>query len=89
MLVVNAAVPEALLHLGVFMLTADYPLERLELLVIAALPRDREIIAYCRGSYCVLSFDAVEALRRRGFQARRLEEGFPEWKAAELVVEAA
>jgi ArsR family transcriptional regulator len=38
---------------------------------------------------CVLSFDAVEALRRSGFQARRLEEGFPEWKAAGLHVEVA
>ncbi len=52
------------------------------------LPRDREIVAYCRGAYCVLSFDAVEALRRTGFRARRLEEGFPEWKAAGLAVEA-
>ena len=54
-----------------------------------ALPRDKEIVAYCRGPYCVLSFDAVEALRDSGFQARRLEDGFPEWKAAGLTVEAA
>jgi len=43
---------------------------------------DREIVAYCRGAYCVLSFEAVALLRARGFQARRLEEGLPEWRAA-------
>lgn len=48
------------------------------------LPTDREIIAYCRGPYCVLSFEAVAILRRRGFEARRLEDGFPEWKLAGL-----
>lgn len=57
--------------------------------VVASLPRDKEIVAYCRGPYCVLSFDAIEALRARGYRARRLEDGFPEWKAAGLAVEAA
>jgi rhodanese-related sulfurtransferase len=52
------------------------------------LPRDHEIVAYCRGPYCVLSFEAVAALRTRGFKVRRFEEGFPEWKAAGLPVEA-
>jgi rhodanese-related sulfurtransferase len=47
---------------------------------------DREIIAYCRGEYCVLSFEAVALLRARGFKARRLEEGLPEWRAAGLPV---
>ena len=56
---------------------------------MATLSRDKEIVAYCRGPYCVLSFDAIEALRARGFRARRLEDGFPEWKAAGLGVEAA
>jgi ArsR family transcriptional regulator len=51
------------------------------------LPRDREIVAYCRGQYCVLSYEAVAELRRRGFKALRLEEGYPEWKAAGLPVE--
>jgi rhodanese-related sulfurtransferase/DNA-binding HxlR family transcriptional regulator len=41
-----------------------------------------EIVAYCRGPYCMLSFDAVEKLRKKGFKARRLEDGFPEWKKA-------
>jgi ArsR family transcriptional regulator len=44
----------------------------------------KEIIAYCRGAYCVLSFEAVAWLRKKGFKARRLEDGFPEWKAAGL-----
>jgi rhodanese-related sulfurtransferase len=51
------------------------------------LPMDREIVAYCRGPYCVLSFEAVAALRVRGFKARRLEDGLPEWKAAGLPLE--
>jgi rhodanese-related sulfurtransferase/DNA-binding transcriptional ArsR family regulator len=52
-----------------------------------ALPRDREIVAYCRGPFCVLSFEAVAQLRKRGFSARRLETGYPEWKVAGLPVE--
>ena len=51
------------------------------------LPRDHEIVAYCRGRYCVLSYEAVAELRKRGFKAFRLEEGYPEWKAAGLPVE--
>ncbi|HCX34949.1 MAG TPA: ArsR family transcriptional regulator [Rhodocyclaceae bacterium] len=51
-------------------------------------PRGREIIAYCRGPYCLLSVDAVAALRRMGYKARRLADGFPEWKAAGLPVES-
>ena len=47
------------------------------------LPADKEVIAYCRGAYCVLSFEAVARLREHGFQARRLEQGYPEWKLAE------
>jgi ArsR family transcriptional regulator len=49
---------------------------------------DQEIIAYCRGPYCVLSYEAVAALRARGFKVRRLEDGFPEWRAAGLPIEA-
>jgi len=52
------------------------------------LPKDQEIIAYCRGPYCVLSFEAVAALREKGYAARRLEEGYPEWRASGLKVEA-
>ena len=46
------------------------------------LPAGREIVAYCRGPYCMLAFDAVALLRRRGRPARRMEDGFPEWRAA-------
>jgi ArsR family transcriptional regulator len=45
-----------------------------------------QIVAYCRGPYCILSYEAVELLRKRGFDARRLEDGLPEWKASGLPV---
>jgi rhodanese-related sulfurtransferase/DNA-binding transcriptional ArsR family regulator len=51
-----------------------------------SLPRDGELVAYCRGPYCVFADDAVRLLRRQGFEARRLEDGFPEWKRAGLAV---
>ena len=54
---------------------------------LAELPRRNGIVAYCRGPYCVLSFEAVAALRARGYKVRRLEDGFPEWKAAGLPIE--
>ena len=53
------------------------------------IPRDREIVAYCRGPYCLMAFDAVAALRKKGRRARRLEDGFPEWKSAGLPVDRA
>lgn len=51
------------------------------------LPREQEIVAYCRGPYCMLAFEAVNRLRDAGYQARRLEDGFPEWKAEKRPVE--
>jgi rhodanese-related sulfurtransferase/predicted transcriptional regulator len=51
------------------------------------LPRNKEVIAYCRGPYCVLAFDAIELLRSQGYKARRLEDGFPEWKLQGLPIE--
>ena len=48
---------------------------------------EQEIVAYCRGPHCILAFDAVAQLRENGFQARRLENGYPEWKVAGLPVE--
>ncbi len=51
------------------------------------MPISREVVAYCRSPYCVLAFEAVALLRDRGFRVRRLEDGFPEWKAAGLPVE--
>lgn len=55
---------------------------------LSALDPGQEIVAYCRGPYCVLSFEAVARLRTRGFKVRRLEDGYPEWRAAGLPVEA-
>ncbi len=55
---------------------------------LGELPRDREVIAYCRGRYCVYSLDAVTLLRKHGYRARRAHEGLPDWKAAGLPVEA-
>jgi len=52
------------------------------------LPAGREIVAYCRGPYCLLAYEAVAKLRRKGFKARRMEKGFPEWRQAGLPVEA-
>lgn len=63
----------------------NVPLDKLEGL-LASLPRRKEIIAYCRGPYCLMSFEAVEKLRKGGWHARRLENGFPEWRAAGLPV---
>ncbi len=54
---------------------------------LAALPREREIVAYCRGPYCVLAITAVEILRAKGFRAIRMEEGVPDWRARGLPVE--
>ena len=51
------------------------------------LDSEQEIVAYCRGPHCVLAFDAVASLREKGLKARRLEDGYPEWKTAGLPVE--
>ena len=51
---------------------------------LGELPRDREVVAYCRGPYCVYAIDAVQLLREEGFVAHRLEQGPPEWRAAGL-----
>jgi rhodanese-related sulfurtransferase/DNA-binding HxlR family transcriptional regulator len=53
------------------------------------IPLEQEVVAYCRGPYCVMAFEAVAELRRRGRRARRLEDGFPEWKSAGLPVDRA
>ncbi|MDN7877125.1 ArsR/SmtB family transcription factor [Burkholderia aenigmatica] len=64
----------------------NIPLSELDARV-SELPAGTEIVAYCRGPYCVFAVEAVAALRARGFKAARLEDGFPEWKAAGLAVE--
>lgn len=51
------------------------------------LPKRKEVIAYCRGPYCLMSYDAVALLRKKGLKARRLQDGLPEWRAAGLPVE--
>ena len=51
------------------------------------LPPSEQIVAYCRGPYCVLSYEAVAQLRKHGYEARRLEDGYPEWKAAGLPIQ--
>ena len=51
------------------------------------LPKQREIVAYCRGPYCVMAIDAVELLRNKGFKAQRLEDGVIEWRARGFRVE--
>src|SRR5436309_2574152 len=53
---------------------------------LRALPKDSEVVAYCRGPYCVYADDAVRELKRKGFRARRLIDGFPEWRRAGLPV---
>ena len=55
---------------------------------LSELPQDREIVAYCRGPYCVFADEAVTVLRRNGYQARRLEQGLPDWRALGFPVES-
>lgn len=61
------------------------PYDQLELR-LAELPADREIVAYCRGPYCLFAHDALQALNARGYRARRLRDGYPDWRAAGLPV---
>jgi rhodanese-related sulfurtransferase len=79
--------PEDEFALGHLPGAVNIPLGKLEDR-LGELRPDREVIAYCRGPYCVLSFEAVAALRARGYLVRRLEDGYPEWKAAGLPIEA-
>ena len=55
---------------------------------LAELPRDRQVVAYCRGPYCVMAVEAVEILRRHGHKAARLEIGVPDWRALGLPLES-
>lgn len=64
----------------------NVPVEELEE-KLDDLPQDREVVAYCRGPFCVFADDAVELLRRKGFDAKRLDEGYPEWLLEERPVE--
>ena len=64
----------------------NVPVDKLET-YLSKLPKRKEVIAYCRGPYCLMSFEAVAKLRKRGFKAKRLADGYPEWRAAGLPVE--
>ncbi|MDT3685450.1 MAG: metalloregulator ArsR/SmtB family transcription factor [Pseudorhodoplanes sp.] len=79
--------PETEFALGHLPSALNIPLPELKKR-LAELPKGREIVAYCRGPYCVLSFEAVSLLRARGYTVHRLEDGFPEWKASGLPVES-
>ncbi|MBY5815695.1 ArsR/SmtB family transcription factor [Rhizobium leguminosarum] len=80
--------PEDEFALGHLPGAVNIPLAELERR-LGELPVGKDVVAYCRGPYCVLSFEAVAALRKRGYHVHRLEDGYPEWKAAGLPVEAA
>ena len=54
---------------------------------LSELPKRKEVVAYCRGPYCLMSYDAVQLLRRKGLKARRLQAGLPEWRRAGLPIE--
>jgi ArsR family transcriptional regulator len=77
--------PEDEFALGHLPGALNIPLRELEAR-LSELDPSQEIVAYCRGAYCVLSYEAVAALRAHGFKARRLEDGLPEWRAAGLRV---
>jgi len=78
--------PEQEFGLGHLPGAMNIPLDKLQKR-LARLPKTQEFVAYCRGPYCVLSFEAVALLRAKGYRARRLIDGFPEWKAAGFEVE--
>jgi rhodanese-related sulfurtransferase len=80
--------PENEFRLGHLPSALNIPLAELEHR-LAEIPQDREVVAYCRGPYCILSFEAVATLRARGYAVHRLQDGYPEWKAAGLPTEAA
>ena len=77
--------PEDEFALGHLPGALNIPLRQLQARLSEMDPK-QEIVAYCRGPYCVLSYEAVAQLRARGFEARRLEDGLPEWRAAGLPV---
>lgn len=78
--------PEAEYRAGHIPGARSVPVERLEA-YLEGIPKDQEIVAYCRGPYCVFSDEAVALLRSRGYRASRLREGLPDWRAAGMPVE--
>jgi len=77
--------PEDEFALGHLPGAINIPLKALEAR-LSELDPSKDVVAYCRGPYCVLSYEAVAALRKRGFKALRLEDGLPEWRAAGLTI---
>ena len=65
----------------------NIPIQELEKR-LGELPKRKEVVAYCRGPYCLMSYDAVQLLRKKGLKARRLEAGLPEWRLAGRPVES-
>lgn len=80
--------PEDEFALGHVRGAINIPLDKLKKR-LKTLDPGKEVVAYCRGPYCVMSFEAVAQLRRRGFNVRRLEDGLPEWQAAGMPTEVA
>ncbi len=78
--------PEHEFELGHLPYAINIPLAELKK-ELKKLPQKKEIVAYCRGPHCILSFEAVQQLRTNGYKARRLEDGFPEWKLEGLPIE--
>jgi len=66
----------------------NLPLKELES-ELGRLPKGHDVVAYCRGPYCALAYDAVALLRANGYTAHRLEEGYPQWKNAGFPTEVA
>jgi rhodanese-related sulfurtransferase/DNA-binding transcriptional ArsR family regulator len=79
--------PAAEFQAGHIQGAVSVPLDDLERR-LSEIPREQPVVAYCRGPYCVLAVQAVETLRRQGYSARRLQDGFPEWREAGFPVEA-
>jgi rhodanese-related sulfurtransferase/predicted transcriptional regulator len=80
--------PEAEFAYGHLPYAQSMPLDALKKR-LAELPRDKPVVAYCRGPFCLMAVEAVELLNRKGFQAIRLEDGVAEWRAQGLPVEVA
>jgi len=78
--------PEAEYSAGHIRGARSVPIDRLPD-IVRGLPADAEVVAYCRGPYCVFADDAVRLLHRRSHTARRLQDGFPEWRTAEYPTE--
>jgi len=79
--------PELEYQSGHILEARSIPIDELETR-LGELPRDQEIIAYCRGPYCVFADEAVTLLQKHGYRARRLVEGLPDWQGLNLPVES-